>query len=199
MELNLIEKSTSEIISLKEAKNYLRVDHDFDDCLISGMIRATRDAIEALIQKSILQQKFEYIILNRAMCNFDFFEERYPSILGQFMRIPLPKPPIISIDTVFVDNNEVEPRKYTLEKLSNSFCVCINTKKIKNMNNNSVIKIIYNAGLALSPAEVPYQLKLANLMLTANAYQVRFFYKNNTDISVGVKQLLSPFLSLRIF
>ena len=45
MKLILIEQPTDEIISLEETKNYLRIDHDFDDDLLKMLIKSTRAAM----------------------------------------------------------------------------------------------------------------------------------------------------------
>ncbi|MDR1375201.1 MAG: head-tail connector protein [Holosporaceae bacterium] len=199
MQLNLIKKPENEIISLAEAKNYLRIDHDFDDTLIVGTIKSTREALESIIQKSIFKQTWEYVLDNYSICNFDFCESDYPSIFCDIIKIPLPKPPIMKIISVKVGEKEQKECKYSVEKINHKFCLCINYGKSLHRRNKVSIKIIYEAGIADKVENIPYQLKLANLMLMANAYQERFSYKQEGVISQGIKQLLSPFLNLRIF
>ncbi|MDR2646152.1 MAG: head-tail connector protein [Holosporaceae bacterium] len=199
MQLNLLEKPSEEIITLAETKNYLRIDHDFDDNLISAIIKSTREAIEAIIQKSILKQIWEYKLDNASICNFDFQEGDYPSIHCNSVRIPLPKPPIREIISVSVDDRDLDPNKYSLEKTNDKFCLCIDSKHLFRNRRKISIAIKYSAGIADSAENIPYQLKLANLMLTANAFQERFAYPQNNIVSQGVKQLLHPFLNLRIF
>ncbi|MDR2067793.1 MAG: head-tail connector protein [Holosporaceae bacterium] len=199
MQLNLIKKPESEIISLQETKNYLRLDHDFDDNLIASTIKSTREALESIIQKSILKQTWEYVLDNCSICNFDFGESDYPSIFCDIIKIPLPKPPIMKIVSVTIDGKEQKEVKYSVEKINYKFCLCVNCGKSICRRNKISIKIVYKAGIADKVDNIPYQLKLANLMLVANAYQERFSYKQDGVISQGVKQLLSPFLNLRIF
>jgi hypothetical protein len=199
MQLILIEKPTSEIISLEETKNYIRIDHDFDDTLILGLIKTTREAIESIIQKSIMKQVWEYTLNSNSICNFDFGESDYPSIFCDIIRIPLPKPPVTKVFKVEINDHEIEKDSYTLDAVNNKFCLCFSSKKLLNRKNKISIKIKYEAGIAENVENIPYQLKLANLMLVANAYQERFSYKQNGIISQGVKQLLGPFLNLRIF
>ncbi|MDR1982794.1 MAG: head-tail connector protein [Holosporaceae bacterium] len=200
MELNLIEKPSSEIITLEEAKNYLRIDHDFDDNLILSFIRSTREAMESIIQKSIMKQTWEYKLHDSSICDFDFHESDYPSIFSGTMRITLPKPPIIKIISVAVDEAEINPGKYSLEKVSNKFYLCVNSEKFFSVSRRKIsVNVVYEAGIADCVENIPYQLKLANLMLVANAFQERYSYKQNSVISQGVKQLLGPFLNLRVF
>ena len=45
MKLNLIQKPNEEIISVQDAKRYMRIDQDYDDGLIGFFIKATREAM----------------------------------------------------------------------------------------------------------------------------------------------------------
>jgi hypothetical protein len=199
MQLNLLEKPFEEMITLAETKNYLRIDHDFDDNLISAIIKSTREAIEAIIQKSILKQIWEYKLDNMSICDFDFQEGNYPSIYCNNVKIPLPKPPIREIISISANNRELDSNKYSLEKTNDKFCLCVDRKHLFRKRKRISIAIRYSAGIADSAENIPYQLKLANLMLVANAFQERFAYPQNSIVSQGVKQLLHPFLNLRIF
>ncbi|MDR2765943.1 MAG: head-tail connector protein [Holosporaceae bacterium] len=199
IQLNLIEKPSKEIISLEETKNYLRIDHDFDDVLILNLIKSTREAVESIIQKSIVKQTWEYVLTSSSIWEQGFYGDDYPSVFGDTMRIPLPKPPIIKVVSVTVGEDELEKRRYSIERMDSKFCLHIKDKKLFNRRNRTVIKIKYEAGIADNVENIPYQLKLANLMLVATAYQERFSYGQSGLISKGVKQLLSPFLNLRFF
>lgn len=175
MNLTLIEASKKNIVSLEEAKNYLRVDHEFDDGLINVLIKATQEALETIIQKSLVKTTWKYEI--------DTFGE---SLEGNC--IMLPKIPVIKILEVSVGGKKVENCEYKLEKSKLYF---------KNSVNKFPIVITYEAGIANTVEEVPYQLKLANLMLISTAYNERYAYDQNCTVSKGVKQLLLPFLDLR--
>ncbi|MDR0753604.1 MAG: head-tail connector protein [Holosporaceae bacterium] len=199
MQLNILEKPSEEMITLAETKNYLRIDHDFDDNLISAIIKSTREAMEATIQKSILKQIWEYKLDNTSICDFDFQEGDYPSIYCNNVRIPLPKPPIMEIISVNSDNRELNSDRYSLEKTNDKFCLFVDRRHLFRKKKKISIAVKYSAGIADSAENIPYQLKLANLMLVANAFQERFVYPQNSIVSQGVKQLLHPFLNLRIF
>ncbi len=111
------------------------------------------------------------------------------------VKIPMPRPPVLDIVKVVVDDKIVDNRKIRLEKINNTFFLYINN--IRNFENAKKIEIIYDAGIALFPTSVPYQIKLANLMLVANAYQDK--YHSTYQMPCGIRELLSPFLNLRIF
>lgn len=49
-----------EPISLAEARAHLRVDHNNDDLLISGLIRAAREAAESLTGRALVTQQWRY-------------------------------------------------------------------------------------------------------------------------------------------
>lgn len=193
MQLELIRQPESEIISVKETKDYLHISHDFDDELIKFLIRTNHEAIETIIQKSIIKQTWKYVIYREEFSNSA--TDGCPCILGSVIKIPMPRPPVLEILKISVDGMEVDRRKVKLEKINSTSYVYINN--LKNFENSTQLSIEYDAGIALTPSQVPYQIKLANLMLVANSYQDR--YQSCNKISSGVKELLSPFLNLRIF
>jgi uncharacterized phiE125 gp8 family phage protein len=60
----LIEAPASEPISLAEAKNYLRVEHNADDTLIASQISAARIHVESRTRRALLTQTWR-IVLDR--------------------------------------------------------------------------------------------------------------------------------------
>jgi uncharacterized phiE125 gp8 family phage protein len=190
MNMYLVKPPEKEMISLEEGKNYLRVDHDFDDDCLTSLIRSTREALETVIQKSVLRQTLKYIING----NF-FLREKYVSFCGNTVIIPLPKPPIIKIVSVTLDGKKIDDEKYCFEKSDSTLILNMrmDCKKPR------TLEVIYEAGIAEDCKDIPYQLKLANLMLLANAYQERYSHKNDDIFSKGVRRLLSPFLNLKLY
>lgn len=199
MQLSLVEKPHEEIVSLEETKNYLRISHDFDDSLLEIMIRSTREAMESIIQKSVMAQTWKYTINNDFITSACVQEDDFSSICYDVFRIPLPKPPVVKIIRVKADDTELDSQSYMLEKFNSKFYLSISSKKIFTANRKASIAIEYTAGISDKKENIPYQLKLANLMLIANAYQERYSYNQNSFVSQGVKRLLEPFLNLRFF
>ena len=199
MQLSLVEKPREEIVSLEEAKNYLRISHDFDDQLLNMIIKSTREAMESIIQKSVIIQTWKYTINNDSICCSSIQKDDFPIIRRDVVRIPLPKPPVARIISVKIDDQEIENKHYTLEKIHSKFCLCLSSKKAFNEKRKAAITVEYEAGISDKKENIPYQLKFANLILIANAYQERYSYNQNSVISQGVKQLLEPFLNLRVF
>ena len=199
MKLVLIEQPTDEIISLKETKNYLRIEHDFDDELLKMLIKSTRTAMEAIIQKSIMAQTWEYTIDHRSVSNSRCEKRDIAHVSCGVVTIPLPKSPVVEVLSVKMRGETMETTNYSLEKIGNKCCVILNCKSMASKKVNYPIIIKYKAGISDQAENIPYQLKLANLMLVANAYQERYSYSQNNVISQSVKELLMPFLNLRIF
>jgi hypothetical protein len=96
----------------------------------------------------------------------------------------------------------MDPQKYKVEKRHSQFCLLLSSDIIKRRRCSAYadtkIVIVFDAGISEDPKNVPYQLKLANLMLLSNAYNERYSYKAETVVNPGVRQLLSPFLNLRL-
>ena len=51
----------AEPISLAEAKNFLRVDHDTEDALIASLITAARATVEALTRRALIDQSWRIV------------------------------------------------------------------------------------------------------------------------------------------
>ncbi|MBQ7674232.1 MAG: phage head-tail connector protein [Alphaproteobacteria bacterium] len=199
MKLVLIEQPTDEIITLQETKNYLRIDHDFDDDLLKMLIKSTRTAMETIIQKSIMSQTWEYTIDHHSVSNSKYERRDIANVSGGIITIPLPKSPVVNILSVKMGSDTIEITAYCLERVANKFCLILNCKNIPSKKVKYPIVIRYQSGISTETENIPYQLKLANLMLVANAYQERYSYSQNNVISQSVKELLMPFLNLRIF
>ncbi|MBR1733960.1 MAG: phage head-tail connector protein [Alphaproteobacteria bacterium] len=199
MDLVLITQPKDEIISLKETKNYLRIDHNFDDELLKMLISATRAAMETIIQKSILSQTWEYTIDHYSISYIRHEKRNIANIFDGIITVPLPKSPVVSIISVKIGEKLIEPKLYYLKKIENKCCLILNSKTLDYKRMKDSITIRYVSGIATKISNVPYQLKLANLILVANAYQERYSYSPDSVISQKVKDLLKPFLNLRIF
>ena len=200
MKLILKEEPKEEIITLEEAKNYLRINHDFDDELIKMFIKSTRCAMEAIIQKSILAQTWEYIIDSDSVCKSK--QKRLDIVRCSYgkITIPLPKSPVVDVLSVKMNFKKLKETAYSWDWVKGKCALLtINCKDLDSKNLEYPIKIKYRAGIAEVADNVPYQIKLANLMLLANAYQERYSFSQTTFISQSVKDMLVPFLDLRFF
>jgi len=199
MQFTIERRPTEEIVTLNEVKSYLKIDDDYENDILELLIKSTREAIEAIIQKSVISQVWRYEV-NMNNLN-DCYHKKIgsPDLNGGYIKISLPKPPIIKILSLTSNGKEISEENYSLERENTKFCLCFFFEKVIRKKSMFPIVITYEAGIADSAKNVPYQLKLANLMLIANAYQERYSYDHTTIISKDVKQLLGPFLNLHIF
>lgn len=199
MKLILKEEPQEEIITLQEAKNYLRINHDFDDELIKMFIKSTRTAMEAIVQKSILAQTWEYTIDEDSVCKSSLKRDDVVQAIRGKITIPLPKSPVVDILNVKMNGKKVSDTFYEWNLVKNKHTLTIFSREMSPNLLSYPIVIKYRAGIAEKAENVPYQIKLANLMLLANAYQERFSFSQNSLISQSVKEMLVPFLDLRFF
>lgn len=63
--IEVLEKSNNQIITLKYAKQYLRVDHDLDDEIIADMINVAIEMAENYIGKKIISSKLRMTIYGK--------------------------------------------------------------------------------------------------------------------------------------
>lgn len=198
MKLTLLEAPQSEIISLKDAKQYMRINHDCDDNLIDIFIKATREAIEAIIQKSILKQKWLYQIALKEIKPFND-DKDCPHVYNEILHIPLPKPPVINVEAVNLCNpsgRKKTVQDFVLTRQADRFYLQLNWLQFKRAA--GVLNIVFHSGIAENSENIPYQIKLANLMLVNNAYKKRFTYDSSDFMPEGIMKLLTGFKSLRI-
>lgn len=87
MHLKIITQNESPI-KLGLVKDYLRIDHDEEDEMISTMLFAAIDYAEKFIRRSIIKKEYELITKGNS--------------------IKLPNPPIIEVKSVTVDGEDVE-------------------------------------------------------------------------------------------
>lgn len=85
MPLVLVTPPASEPVSLKEAKEHLRVDHASDEALIASLIAAARDAVEAHTGRALVTQTWRLDL------------SAFPACDGG---IEIPKPPTASITSI---------------------------------------------------------------------------------------------------
>jgi hypothetical protein len=145
-----------------------------------------------------MKQVWEYKLEDQFVSNFYFNSDDYPSIFKNTLKVALPKPPVRNILKVKIDGNEIDPQQCSLDTLDNKFCLCIHSRNFFTKKTKLFIDVMYEAGISDCAENIPYQLKLANLMLVANAFRERYSYSQGNIISQGIKQLLSPFLNIRM-
>jgi uncharacterized phiE125 gp8 family phage protein len=178
-----------EPLLLMEVKRWLRVDHSDDDPLITGLIKAARERIEARTGRALLAQSWRIVM------------DRWP----QGGRVALPIMPVISIMAIRVATGTglftiVAPAGYSLEaRLDPPEVLFSQVPEPVQSRNGIEIDIV--AGYGTTPGDCPESLRQAMLLLIGEAYLRRGPDQSGDDrIPVGsdVEQLLSPYRSLRL-
>lgn len=169
--LNVKEENTTLPIELNFVKNFLKVDFDEDDDLITNIIKTAITQCETNINKSLVQKTFIYSL----------YELKDSSLI-------LPYPPIISITSIKIidyQQNEItlENTEYFLDNIGNIL-------NFKNKSNNFYrIDIEYKAGLTT----INDELIQALLMHIARMYEDRSGYSpiplNSLNIYKKYKQI----------
>lgn len=101
MQIRIIEKPDEECISLDLAKEYLRVDHDSEDRVISGLIPAAREIIQNKTGYYIGRQKVQVTVPLVKRKGRHITPKSVGYLRGRTC-VRLPLSPIISVDKVKV-------------------------------------------------------------------------------------------------
>jgi len=193
MQLKLLEQPKQEIITLEEAKNYLRINQNCDDNLIKTMISATREAMETILQKSLVKQKWMYKIMGSDLARFTVSEKDFMNMMPGTIIIPLPKPPVISIEKITIRYKNGSQKILTEYQNVAGDCFCVKFSITQLEASVEDIEIVYYTGIVEEAENIPYQLKLSNLMLVANSYNNRFSYNSSDFMPASIEKMLSPF------
>lgn len=94
MPLSVVTPPASEPISLAEAKTQLRVTGSDDDSIITPLLTAAREDIEALLRKALITQTLRLTLPEfPSVANCYLPSSPYASII-------LPRPPLVSVESV---------------------------------------------------------------------------------------------------
>lgn len=168
----LISKPSTLIIDLEEVKNYLKVEHNLEDDLISVLINAAEDAANKYMLRYIRKTTFEY------------FEESSTSI------VELRRARFSSVDSVSILSGDEweETTDYQLSSDSDIYGV------VKIGASHSALKIRFSVG---DDDEVPPALKTAILIIVANMYENRGDDAELSVIPQMAKQILNGYRVIR--
>ncbi len=197
--LTLITPPTIEPLDLASAKNYLRVEISDDDALIEDMISAARLECEHRTGRSFLNQTWritlDYLPFTLGASPLGFAL----GAINPFNRcdgsIQLPRPPLISVDSIsFVDSGGV-PASFDLDQLIVSpgtpgrIAPAFGRLFPFSLPQIASVSIDYVAGYGSDPASVPRNIIQAIRLLTAHYYEHR---SDDAPIPAAVDALLAP-------
>lgn len=175
MAIRLITPPGSEPISLTEAKNHLRVDHNDDDTLITALITASRDFCEQWTKRAFVTQTRELVI------------DDFPT-----NELEIPYPPLQEIVSIkYDDSSGVEQTlatdQYEVDDASQpGWVVPITSGWPTVFDGINAVRIRFIAGYTSSPDSpsistdnIPGSIKAAILLYLGQLYDQR------EDIVVG--------------
>lgn len=179
----------AEPVTLAEAKAQLRIDHDSEDELIAGLIRAAREEVEQTAGVAMIDQSWRLAADGVA-----------PGCVLLLRRGPVKE--VLSV-TAYGSEGEaslVDPAGYQLDALSRPARLHFDEPPsgLRAMNG---IEVDFTAGYGEAGTDVPDLLKRAMLMLVAHWYEFRAnFGAKDQPISFpeGYRRLIAPFQPRRL-
>lgn len=178
-----------EPVTLAEAKAHLRVQHDSEDELVSGLLRAAREEVEAATGLALMAQTWRKVL------------DALPR--DRTVRLaPHPVREVLSV-TVFGEDGEgsvVDPAGYVVDAVSRPARVHFRTPLAPTASLNG-IEIDFVAGHGEAATDVPDLLKRALLILVAHWYEFRGVHgarEQPVSYPAGYERLIAPFKRRRV-
>lgn len=182
----LISPPASEPISLAEAKQYLRVEHDADDTLIAALTTAARNAVELSTRRVLMAQRWRVTL------------HCWPAS----GRIVSPVNPLISLVAARVRGESeastaLDPAAFTLDTVSVPGLIMFERTRVKEPGRALAgIELDIEAGYRAA-ADVPAPLTQAIRLLLAQSYEQRDQVRPDA-LPETVAALVAPFRVLSL-
>ena len=148
MGIQLIDKASDTVVSVAEAKMYLRIDHGEEDELLMHLIRLSTSWVEQETGRSLLRQKWSYTHTNTTL--------------------DLPHGPVTSVESIRVKRRILRPSEYEVEPYRSSLRI-----KIPFVWGRVPLTVVYWAGFGDRPEDVPLALRHAVMTTLAHIYENR--------------------------
>lgn len=192
MALQLLSGPQVEPLSLQEAKEHLRVDHLYEDTLISSLITASRLHVEVMLSRALIDQ------------SWSLFLDAWPDD----GRVEIPLAPVSSISAVNIYDSEGNPlplsaSHYTLDGVSEPARLVIEPGASVTSPGRSVngIEVRFTAGYGVAASDVPQSIRQALLLLVAHWYERRepvSLGETSIKVPETASSLLSPYKMVRL-
>jgi uncharacterized phiE125 gp8 family phage protein len=188
----LLVPPASEPLSLAEAKNFLRVEHDADDALIAALVAAARGAVEAATRRVLITQEWRIAL------------DRWPAPDGnQPARIVSPVNPLRALLAARVRAADgaataLDAGAFTLDTVSAPGVIAFARAQLAEPGRALAgIELDVSAGYGASAAAVPEALRHAIRLLLARAYEHRDRVPDST-LPAEVARLVGPYRILSL-
>jgi uncharacterized phiE125 gp8 family phage protein len=179
----------AEPVTLGEAKANLRIDHDSEDTLIAGLIRAAREEVESTTSVAMIDQHWRLAV-----------DELPASGMLRLRRGPVKE--VLSVTLYGADGEAsmLDPGLYQLDALSNPARLHFSDRPpaLRAMNG---IEVDFVAGHGEAGTDVPDLLKRAVLMLVAHWFEFRAtFGAKDQPVSLpeGYRRLVAAYAPRRL-
>lgn len=154
---------TEEVVTLEEAKDHSRIDHNDDDALIRTQIKAARSYVEEIANRQLVNASWTYTL------------DSFPG------EIILPRPPLVSVTSIqYVDtagSTQTEATSvYTVltdDDTEGRIVEAVNQTWSATRDQPNAVTIVYVAGYGAAATAVPEGYKAAILLLFAEMYENR--------------------------
>ena len=185
----LVGEPAVEPVSVADAKDHLRLDHERDDTLLQGLIRAARGHVEHETGLAMIEQSWR----------------RYLDDWPVNRCVPLARHPVRRVTDVSLYDADGVPHAMPgdwmrLDTVSRPARLLVSDAVPPGAAMNG-IEIEFVAGLAETPAEVPDGLRRAVLLLVAHWYEFRGAVspdRQPVSIPPGFDRLVAPYKAARI-
>lgn len=186
MSITIVTPPASEPVSLAEAKLFLRIDHTSEDALITTLIGAAREAVEAGCGRAL--------ITRRVRENLDIW--RRDAVNGALLSLG----PVTNIVAVrlLADNGSqsvIDPERYRLEGGRDRPRLVFPPGLPATLRSAGGIEVEYDAGFDDVAADLPLALRLATLQIVAALYEAR---QGGGGVPEAARALMRPFAPARL-
>jgi uncharacterized phiE125 gp8 family phage protein len=183
----LIDGPAVEPVGLAEMRAYLRLDHEAEDDLVAGLVKAARFMVEAASRRLLIDQRWR-LVLDR------WPEERI---------LTLPLGPLIAVERIAVADPTGEPvalpvEAYEADALSDPPRIVVSDAAPDPGLARRGIAIELRAGFGAAPEDVPAPLRLALKMMVARWFENRGDMAGAQSLPPDALALVAPFRRARL-
>ena len=176
--LRVITPPIAEPVSLETAKEYLRVDSNYEDALVESLVRSAREMGEELARRAFMTQTLEMVV-----------DDFPPDFVMALLRPPLQS--VTSVKYYDSDNTEAIWTDYEVDTRSEPGRLIFNSAPGVSLLESGGVVVRYVAGYGDNESDVPDRIKLA--ILAAVAY----LYENRWSVEIP-KEIKNAFIGERV-
>lgn len=202
--LTLVTPPAADVVTLSEAKQFLRIDDGDADALIASLITTATVAAETYTKRAFITQTYRKtfdIPTSRFYENlpdgvFDLpISFIYGDIGREFNLDRMPIQSITSFTSYDTNNNSTvyAASNYYLDAAGARLVLNSSAVLPANMRKRAAIEIVYVCGYGDTSSAVPAPIKSAVLMHVASLYEQRGQCDDAMDLPAGAKMMLNQY------